>query len=293
MDTSLLNLREKTVSDILSKQDGSFRWGYSENQARERPEYLYYSPNFKSTLWTLVFLAELKAPLDLPQISAAIQLIADHFYDPESGIYRLPNMSHFPIPCLNGNMLYLQHYFGMPYPKTLEKIISFFDEFQRFDDGDYKTPKSYPYCANTSCYGAHSCYWGIIKLLKGISCLPKNLRTAKAQNLVENCIEFILQHEVCFSSHKKDRFLRDEISRLTFPNFYKSDFLEILWLLKREEIHDPRLQRALTLLRSKMKEDGTWELEKSSSTIVSIGQKGNANPFITERANEVLEYYGY
>ena len=113
MDTSLLNLREKTVSDILSKQDGSFRWGYSENQARERPEYLYYSPNFKSTLWTLVFLAELKAPLDLPQINAAIQLIADHFYDPESGIYRLPNMSHFPIPCLNGNMLYLQYYFEM------------------------------------------------------------------------------------------------------------------------------------------------------------------------------------
>lgn len=100
MDTNLLALREKTISSILTRQDDLFRWGYDEKQALERPEYLYYSPNFKSTLWTLVFLADLKAPIDLPQIKPSLQLIAAHFYDPESGIYRLPNMSHFPIPCL-------------------------------------------------------------------------------------------------------------------------------------------------------------------------------------------------
>ena len=287
-----MNLREKTISDILSRQDRSFRWGYNEKQALERPEYLYYSPNFKSTLWTLVFLADLKAPPDLPQIEASIQLIADHFYDPEHGIYRLPNMTHFPIPCLNGNMLYLHHYFEMPHAQEVQKTIDFFAEFQRFDDGDFKTPKSYPYYANTSCYGAHSCYWGVIKLLKGISFLPKNQRTKEAQNLADNCIEFILQHEVCYRSHKNDSFLRDEISRLAFPNFYKSDFLEILWLLKREAVHDQRMARALTLLRSKKQDNGTWELEKSMNTIISIGQKEKANAFITERAIEVLDYYG-
>ena len=292
METNILNLREKTISDILSRQDRSFRWGYNEKQALERPEYLYYSPNFKSTLWTLVFLADLKAPPDLPQIEASIHLIADHFYDPEHGIYRLPNMSHFPIPCLNGNMLYLHHYFEMPHAQEVQKTIDFFAEFQRYDDGDFKTPKSYPYYANTSCYGAHSCYWGVIKLLKGISFLPKKQRTKEAQNLADNCIEFILQHEVCYRSHKKDRFIRDEISRLAFPNFYKSDFLEILWLLKREAVHDQRMARALTLLRSKKQDNGTWELEKSMNTIISIGQKEKANAFITERAIEVLDYYG-
>lgn len=287
-----MNLRERTVSDILSRQDRSFRWGYNEKQALERPEYLHYSPNFKSTLWTLVFLADLKAPLGLPQIEASIQLIATHFYEPEHGIYRLPNMSHFPIPCLNGNMLYLHHYFETDNQQTLQKIIPFFAGFQRFDDGDYQTPNSYPYCSNTSCYGAHSCYWGVIKLLKGISFLPKNQRTTEAQNLADNCIEFILQHEACFSSHKKDRFLREDISKLTFPNFYKSDFLEILWLLKREAVHDPRMTRALILLRSKMKGNGTWEPEKSLNTIISFCQKEKANAFITERAIEVLDYYG-
>ncbi|MBN1482979.1 hypothetical protein EH223_13675 [candidate division KSB1 bacterium] len=76
------------------------------------------------------------------------------------------------------------------------------------------------------------------------------------------------------------------------PNFYKSDFLEILWLLKREKVHDRKMTRALDLLRSKKKDAGQWELEKSMNIIVSIGQKDCTNVFITERATEVLDYYG-
>jgi hypothetical protein len=80
---------------------------------------------------------------------------------------------------------------------------------------------------------------------------------------------------------------------MTFPNFYKSDFLEILWLLAREEVHDRKMSRALELLRSKRKDGGTWELEKPMNTIVSTGEKDCANAFITERAAEVLDYYGH
>lgn len=131
------------------------------------------------------------------------------------------------------------------------------------------------------------------KLLKGISFLPRTQRTKEAQQLIENCIDFVLHHEVCFSSrHSEDKFLQRDIGKLTFPNFYKSDFLEILWLLAREKVHDRKMSRALQLLRSKMKDGGFWELEKSMNIIVSIGQRDCANVFITERATEVLEYYG-
>jgi len=49
----------------------------------------------------------------------------------------------------------------------------------------------------------------------------------------------------------------------------------------------------LELLRSKMIDGGFWKLEKPMNTIVSIGQKDCANAFITERATEVLDYYGH
>lgn len=291
MDTEITDIRKHIIEKILAKQDDSFRWGFGKKQTRERLEYLYYSPNFKSTLWTLLLLADLKAPVDIPQIKPALRLITERFYVPENGIFRLPGMSHFPIPCLNGNMIYLHHYFATSHSTALDKTIGFFAAYQRFDDGDFRTPKSYPYCSNISCYGKHTCYWGVTKLLKGISFIPKIERTKEAQQLIENCIDFVLHHEVCFRSHHRDKFLHHDIGKLTFPNFYKSDFLEILWLLTREEVQDSRMLRSLALLRSKMKDGGFWELEKSMNTIVSIGQKDHINTFVTERATEVLDYY--
>ncbi len=292
MDTDITYIRKHTIENILAKQDALFRWGFNRNQTRERPEYVYYSPNFKATLWTLIMLADIKAPANISQVKPSIRLVTERFYDPEHGIFRLPGMNRFPIPCLNGNMILLHQYFETSHSETLEKTIGFFAAYQRFDDGDFKTPKSYPYCSNTYCYGKHTCYWGMTKLLKGISFIPQIHRTKEAQRLIENCIDFILYHEVCFSSHHSDRLLHRDICKLTFPNFYKSDFLEILWLLAREEVHDKRISRALQLLRSKMKDGGFWELEKSMNIIVSIGQKDCANAFITERATEVLDYYG-
>ncbi len=291
IEAEITAIRKQTTEKILAKQDDSFRWGFDPKKAQERPECLYYSPNFKSTLWTLVLLADIQAPVDLPQINASIRLITEHFYDPEHGIFRLPGMDHFPIPCLNGNMIYLQHYFKNSNPEAMDKTLGFFSAYQRFDDGDFKTPKAYPYCANKSCYGKHSCYWGVTKLFKGISFIPKTKRTQATQRLIENCIDFVLEHEVCFRSNHRDKFLHEDIGNLTFPNFYKSDFLEILWLLAREEVHDKKMSRALELLSCRMKAGGIWELEKSLNIIASIGQKGCANVFITERASAVLDYY--
>ena len=292
MDLDIAGFRQRTVEKILARQDASFRWGYDEKQARARPDYLYYSPNFRSTLWTLLLLADIQAPVDIPRIEPSLRLVNERFYDPEYGIFRLPGMSHFPIPCLNGNMLYLNHYFKASRPDTVEKTVGFFAATQRFDDGGSASPGSHPYSSNTSCYGRHTCYWGVTKLLKGISFIPKPQRSAQAQRLLDNCIAFVLQHEVCFRSHAGDEFLHRDIGRLTFPNFYKSDFLEILWLLAREGVHDAKMSRSLDLLLSRMKDCGTWELEKSLNIVEPIGRPGCANPFITERAAAVLDYYG-
>ena len=83
-----------------------------------------------------------------------------------------------------------------------------------------------------------------------------------------------------------------KIDLLTFPNFYKADFLEILWILKREGIYSQALHPALDLLRSKRKGDGQWELErKMNNMMVSIGPIDQPNSFVSERAKEVIDYY--
>ena len=91
---------------------------------------------YSSTLWTLVLLADSKVDPGDIRFQKPLATIADHFFDSEQ------------YGKING-------------------VVEFFNLYQRFDDGDFKTPSKYPYFSNRSCYGKHTCYWGITKLLKG------------------------------------------------------------------------------------------------------------------------------
>jgi hypothetical protein len=82
------------------------------------------------------------------------------------------------------------------------------------------------------------------------------------------------------------------MDKLTFPNMYKSDFLEALWLLKRENVKSDALKPALHLLKSKQLPCGNWNLErKVHNMTTSIGELNRPNHFVTHRANEVLDFY--
>jgi len=292
MDTNISEIRSHLIAEILARQDGQFRWAHDEELVRQRPELMYYWPKYKPTLWTLLYLADISAPAGVGRIDRSLALVSEHFYDKTHKIFTL-GKSHFPIPCLNGNMLYLHLYFQKPYTERIDGVVEFFNSYQRFDDGDFRTPRTYPYFANTSCYGKHTCLWGIIKLLKGLSFIPEAERTAAAGRLIGNCIEFILLHEVYFRSHNQEEFIKKGIDSLSFPQLWWGDFLEILWILKREGVRDKRMSRALELLRCKRDGEGFWRLERPvPDIIVPMGRRNSPNVFISERARQVLEFYG-
>ncbi len=288
----LNSLIEKITNDIIKLQDETGCWNVLNEKEKGYPGFKHYSPVYSATLWTLIFLADIQSPAENEKLKKPLTAIANHFYDQKNNIFTI-GKSHFPIPCLNGNMIYLLQYFKMNQTETVNKAIDFFVLYQRFDDGDYKTPAGAPYYSNRSCYGRHTCFWGVVKLLKGLSFVPRKNRTKSAQRLLGNCIDFILRHEVCFSSHEKSNFLHTNIKKLTFPNMYQSDFLEILWLLKRENVKEIRLSRALDLLRSKRKPNAGWDLErKINNTIIPLAKK-EGSAFVSQRAAEVLAFYDH
>ncbi len=279
------------TSKIINLQDSNGCWDLLDENDKYYPDLLHYTPNYSSTLWTLILLADIQSPRENKDLIKPLRIISDHFLGKENNIFSL-GKTHFPIPCLNGNMLYLLSYFKFENEQIISDIVDFFYEYQRFDDGDFKTPSSFPYCSNRSCYGKHTCYWGIVKLLKGLSFIEEKKRSEKVNKLIGRSIDFILLHEVCFSSRNKSDFLHTNIKKLTFPNMYQSDFLEILWLLKREKIKSVHINRALNLLKDKMKPDSTWKIERSiKNLIIPMGFRNYGYEFITGRAKEVLEYY--
>lgn len=280
-------LTSSLTSKVIALQDKNGCWNVLHENDRYYPEANYYAPNYRSTLWTLVFLADLQCDPGDPRLVKPLKTISDHFLDTSANIYSI-GASHFPIPCLNGNMLYLHSYFQDVDNPRLQAIIDFFAEYQRFDDGDFQTPSVYPYFSNHSCYGKHTCYWGVIKLFKGLSFLPQDKRPANAERLLQKCIEFILLHQVSFRSHDDSQFLHTNLKKLTFPNMYQADLLEILWLLQREQVRSPHMERALDLLRSKMGPDLTWKLERPIHDLVIPFGKDLASRYITARARQVL-----
>ncbi len=278
------------IDKIFESQDENGFWKLLPPSDKYYPDYLHYVPNFKATLWTLILLADIGCDSNDERVKRPLKEIKNHFFDPNFGIYTLKG-DHFPIPCLNGNMIYLDCYFNGALTKDSLTALAFFYENQRFDDGCYEGAKN-KYCSNTSCYGKHSCYWGVVKLLKGISFIPKQSRTKEITDLLDECICFVLLHKVCYSSHKPDSIMIQKMDLLTFPNMYKSDFLEILWLLKREGIMAKELNPALKLLKSKQQDNGYWNLERKVYNMVAeVGKLNQPNWFLTNRANEVLEYY--
>lgn len=285
-----MDQRQQLIERIFASRNEDGLWKVIPETHKAYPIYLHYVPNYKASLWTLLLLAELQCPRDDERIQKPLTTVKAHLFDPKHGIYTLKE-DHFPIPCLNGNMLYLDCYFnGKPDEKS-QRLLDFFGAFQRFDDGEYQAPKN-RFCSNTSCYGKHTCYWGVVKLLKGISFIPEERRTATIKDLRKNCIDFILKHRVCYSSRHPSKLMIKKLDLLTFPNFYKGDFLEILWILKREKVISEKLRDALELLKSKQNEDGNWALErKMNNMVVSIGNIDRTNTFVSERAKEVLRYY--
>lgn len=109
-------------------------------------------------------------------------------------------------------MIYLLSYFKSGHTSLVNDVVAFFNMYQRFDDGDYRTPRSYPYFGNKSCYGKHTCFWGVVKLLKGLVHIPKSERTRDTNDM------------------------------------YHSDFLEVLWLLTKASIRSPKMEKAIKIL---------------------------------------------
>lgn len=283
--------RQDIIEKIFTCRNEDGLWKLLPESHKAYPDYLHYVPNYRASLWTLILLAELGCARTEERVKKPLQAVKNHLFDEDYGIYTLKE-DHFPIPCLNGNMLYLDCYFNGEPDERSKSLLAFFSKNQRFDDGEYAEPKN-QFCSNISCYGKHTCYWGVVKLMKGISFIPQHARNEEVLKLSRRCIDFILKHKVCYSSRRPSTIMINKLDKLTFPNFYKGDFLEILWILKREKVNAPELTPALELLKSKQRSDGKWELErKMNNMVVSIGEVKEVNPFVSARAQEVLEYYG-
>ena len=132
---------QNIIKRIFGAQGEHGFWRMLPESHKYYPDYLHYVPNYRATLWTLILLADLGHDQKDERVRGPLQALQSHFFDPTFGIFTL-KQDHFPVPCLNGNMIYLDGFFNdAPGKKTLQ-AINFFHKYQRFDDGAYVGDKN-------------------------------------------------------------------------------------------------------------------------------------------------------
>jgi len=286
-------MTEGVVPKILSKQKLGGYWEES---------YSFYLPKYKATVWTFIILAELAADANDERIRQTCEFVLENSQNKASGAFStrggMAGGDSNIIPCLTGNMLFSLIRCGYLEDSRVQKGIDWIVKYQRFDDGEKKPPKEWPYKIGIlrkgeSCWGKHTCHGGVVGSLKALSEIPEERRSDGVKRTIEQASEYMLKHHIYKRSHDLSQIAKSKWMNAGFPlNF---DFLRVLLILSKLGYQDDRMQDAIDLLLSKQNENGRWLLEKTFNGRfhTNIEQKGKESKWITLNALRSLKiFYG-
>ncbi|MBI9013140.1 MAG: terpene cyclase/mutase family protein [Clostridiales bacterium] len=278
----------QTVTDILSNQSEDGFWGVPDK---------FYTMKYKGTVWQLMILAELGADPEDDRIHRACEFILNMSQNVESGGFSTEHgkktnagLSSKVIPCLTGNITWALIKLGYLNDDRVQASIDWIVKNQRADDGNKPKLPDWAYENHVACFSSHTCFMGVVKSLKALSAIPKEMRSDAVTAKIDELVEFILIHHIHKRSHDLNKDSKSGWKRLGFPLMYQTDILEILTILVDLDVKDERMNEAMMVLRSKQLSEGSWKLENTynGKFIVDIETKGEPSKWLTFKALYVL-----
>ena len=261
-----------------------------------------YGPKYKSTVWSLILLAQLGASIDEdPRIRTACDYLMAHAWHLQ-GQFAAGEPASYTIDCLQGNLCWALTELGY----DDERLDKAFEWMARTVTGDGIAPKEdkkadmrfYAYkCGPNFQCGAnynHPCAWGAVKVMLAFSRYPKVKRTLLIEEAIRQGVDFLFSVDLVTAAWptggggkpNRDWWL------FGFPVFYITDLLQVAdALVGLGYSADPRMQGLLDLIRSKQDSEGKWiqEYPYGSKTWSNFGVKNKPNKWVTLRALRVLD----
>ncbi len=279
------------VACILEQQHEGGYWG---DPGR------FYNAKYTGTVWQLMILAELGADVSDERIKNACEFILNNAQEKESCGFSFRKHAKEPggikseiIPCLTGNMVWSLVKLGLVDDKRVQGGIEWICNYQRTDDRTDKPPQGWPYDRYEMCWGRHSCHMGVVKSLKALAAIPDEKRNDAVKEKISQLAEFLLKHHIYKKSHDLSKTSRPGWLKPGFPLMYQTDILEILEILTDLGYHDPRIQGAIDIIKSKKNKEGRWILENTfnGKMLEDIEQKGKESKWITLKALKIISHY--
>jgi hypothetical protein len=294
-------MQNDPVKKILSHQnpDGSFITDAMKKQKSAIDYRFGYQPKYKGTIWQILFLVHLGADKNDIRIRNLCNYVLKTNYLPNRKFIGLKMRQdghlNISIPCFVSNMIWGLSKFGFYNDYRVQDSIKWLLKYQRFDDGDFKTPNEWPYHGKADrCFGKHTCYVGCTQALKAMTVIPEKDRTKEIKNFIQKAIQYILLHKLYKKSHGKERLIKKEYEFLTFPLYYFDDILEILNSLLFFKVKDRSMDSAIQFILEKRQASGKWLLERTirpSAMHAKFEEKGLESKWITFRVLSTLKKY--
>ena len=272
-----------------------------------------YSPKYRSTVWSVIFLDQLGADGSDPRIHAACEYVLSHTQAPNGGFGSSGRVDapHPPnsavIHCLNGNLLRAMLGLGLGDDERVARAI----EWQaRSITGDkfndyYKSGTTGPGFACVANYG-QPCAWGAIKALRALARIPEAKRAPHVRKAIKAGVEFLLSRDPAQADYPTgDGRISSSWFKLGFPSGYVADVLQNLEVLAElghgrdplKRAYGKRLKPAIEWLLSKQDPDGRWKNQYSYSGKLwtdiepppsGVLRQGSISKWVTLRACRVL-----
>ena len=281
------------IANILDKMDPEGFW--------QKPG-AGYGPKYKSTVWSLLLLAQLGADIrEDERINTACNYLLDHALA-SGGQFSYNHEPSGTIDCLQGNLCWALLKLGC----KDARIQSAYDWMARSVTGDGIAPNTdrkapiryYAYkCAPNFACGANNkmpCAWGAAKVMLAFGALPKEMHTPMIDKAIQMGLDFFLNTDLAKAEFPNG--LNDHPSRnwwkFGFPVFYITDLLQVVEaLVSLGAGKDPRLESVLQLILEKQDSQGCWPLEYdySGKTWRSYGKLNEPNKWVTLRVLRALQ----
>jgi hypothetical protein len=250
-----------------------------------------YSPKYQSTLWSLLFLAQLGCDGRDERVRRAIAYVFDHAQT-KAGAFSCNGTPSAGVHCLWGNVVRAMLDLGVRDDERLERAI---DWLARSVTGDgyepyLKSAVQGPGFLCSANYGL-PCGWGAVRVLWALSAVPSEGRTPVIQAAIRASIDFLLSYDVARADYPYQERISSSWFKFGYPLGYVTDVLLNLEALTEAGIvDDPRLSDAVGLVLSKQDDQGRWPLEYSykGKMWVDVEKKGRPSKWVTLRAMRVL-----
>ncbi len=278
-------LTEGPGAEILARQRRDGSWLEKENA---------YNPLYRSSVWQLIFLAEIGADGDDERIRLGVEHVLSTMQASDGSFPSLGKYSG-NMMCMEPQTVRALLRLGYADDERVQRGLSFLIGMVRGGNYECQYNKDVP------------CAWGAVKALRALVEVPADARTIEHKSSIHKTAEFLADGDLAHADYPTPK---GQISkhwfRFSFPRSYHSDILEAMLALDAAGYAgDERLRPAVDYIadqRKKLKHHGQEPIKAWKSVHVLTGKllvdldwrsRGGPSKWITLLALMVLkEWYG-